>query len=238
MKRVARLVRDEGTVLLAALAVVLFTWAFAALANRVVEGQTQNFDERVILLMRRPQQPAEPIGPRWLKQAAIDLSALGGPAVLVSMTLAVVGYLLMERRRHAMWLVLIASAGGTLLSYILKETIGRQRPSVVPHLALVHTPSFPSGHAMLSAIVYLTLGSLLMRVVPRRREKIYFVSVAMMLTFLIGLTRIYLGVHYPTDVLAGWSAGLVWALLCWLTALYLQRRGAVEQLSDSESDAP
>jgi undecaprenyl-diphosphatase len=228
MKRIWRLVHNESIALLTALVAVLGTWAFIEIADEVVEGQTQKFDERIIIGLRRADSPSEPIGPAWLKQAALDITALGGAIVLALTIAAVLGYLLMERRRHAMWLVLIASGGGALLSYVLKESFGRQRPSVVPHLAMVASPSFPSGHAMLSAVVYLTLGTLLMRVVPKRREKVYFLGVAMVLTLLIGLSRIYLGVHYPTDVLAGWSAGLVWALLCWLVALYLQRRGAVE----------
>src|SRR5205085_9940078 len=104
----------------------------------------------------------------------------------------------------------------------------RPRPSVVPHLSHVMTSSFPSGHSLLSAVVYLTLGSLLARLVGPPRLKLYFLGVAVLLSFLVGLSRVYLGVHYPTDVLAGWAAGLTWAVLCWLLARYLQHRGAVE----------
>ena len=89
---------------------------------------------------------------------------------------------------------------------------------------------------MLSAVVYLTLGSLLTRLVPERRVKIYFLVVALGLTFLVGVSRVYMGVHYPTDVLAGWTAGLVWALLCWLAARQLQKRGKVEKDTDPTPD--
>jgi undecaprenyl-diphosphatase len=81
---------------------------------------------------------------------------------------------------------------------------------------------------MASAVIYLTLGALLARFAVRRRVRVYVVGVSLLLTLLIGITRVFLGVHYPSDVLAGWSAGLGWALLCWLVARYLQYRGAVE----------
>jgi undecaprenyl-diphosphatase len=147
--------------------------------------------------------------------------------------IAVIGYLALERLRHAMWLVAIAAGGGLAVSTLLKQLVGRTRPDVVPHLMTVATASFPSGHSMLSAVAYLTLGALLARMSPRKTVKVYFLSLAVLLTLLVGLSRVYLGVHYPTDVLAGWSAGLAWALLCWLVARSLQRRGAIENPGDS-----
>jgi undecaprenyl-diphosphatase len=159
----------------------------------------------------------------------VDISALGGYAVLTLMILSVVGYLMLARRFHALVLVLAATLGGWGLSTALKDLFGRPRPSIVPHLTHVGSASFPSGHAMLSAIIYLTLGALLARLVARRSLKLYFILVAVIVSLLVGSTRIYLGVHYPSDVLAGWAAGLVWAVACWLAARYLQHKGAVEQ---------
>ena len=213
-------------VLAAMLAVVAGTWGFVELLDEVKEGDTRRFDEWLITWLRLHE------GPAWLQEVGRDMTALGGVAVLVMMTLAVAGYLQLSRRYHAMWLVIIATSGGLVLSTVLKHFIDRDRPSLVEHRSIVYTSSFPSGHSMLSAVVYLTLGSLLARIMPGRVLKLYFLLLAMMLTFLVGVSRIYLGVHWPTDVLAGWCGGLVWALLCWLVARHLQRKGAVEQDDD------
>src|SRR5207245_2521008 len=124
--------------------------------------------------------------------------------------------------------VVLATAGGGALSAGLKWWFGRKRPEIVPHLVNVGSASFPSGHSMLALVTYLTLGALLARFVARRRSRTYCVAVSLLLALLVGLSRVYLGVHYPTDVLAGWSAGLAWALPCWLVARYLQYRGKVK----------
>ena len=119
------------------------------------------------------------------------------------------------------------------MNVTLKMLIDRPRPSVVPHLSQTLTTSFPSGHSMMSAVVYLTLGALLSRLVAKRRLKLYFLAVAVLLTLLTGMSRVLMGVHYPTDVLAGWAAGCVWASLCWLAARQLQRRGKIESAAQT-----
>lgn len=220
--------RREIVVLLAVLVVVLGTWAFIKLADEVKDKDTQNLDERIIIALRRPQNRAIPIGPPWLHEVGRDMTALGGVAVLSGLTLVVAGFLVMRKQYHALWLVLIATFGGLALGTLLKGIIARDRPSVVSHLSYVTTSSFPSGHSMLAAVAYLTLGSLLARLVVEWRVKIYILIVALLVTFLVGVSRVYMGVHYPTDVLAGWSAGLVWSSICWLVARALQHRGAVE----------
>ena len=158
-----------------------------------------------------------------------DITALGGVTVLSLVTASVAGFLLLSRKFSAMAFVLVATGAGFLITVLLKSLYERPRPDVVPHLAAVYTSSFPSGHSMMSAVVYLTLGTLLTRLAATPRLKFYFLFVAMLLTGLVGISRVYLGVHYPTDVLAGWCGGLTWASLCWLVARRLQQRGAIER---------
>jgi undecaprenyl-diphosphatase len=232
-------------VMVAMLIVVAGVWAFIALADEVIEGDTQHFDNRVMHLLQRPVTSTDrdvatatlPIGPPWLREVGRDLTALGGVAVLTLMTIAVAGFLAISRKYRAMVLVLIATFGGLLISSGLKHLIDRPRPNV-SHFAYVYTSSFPSGHSMLSAVVYLTLGSMLTRLVPNRIEKFYFLAVAMLLTFLVGISRVYMGVHYPTDVLAGWTAGLTWAVICWMVTRVLQKRGQVERDTEQVRDQP
>jgi undecaprenyl-diphosphatase len=237
VRRIILWLGGHGIVVLSAvLVVVLGTWGFVELADEVNEGETQRFDEWAIRSLRRADDPATPIGPPWLHEAGRDLTALGGVMVLSLVTLAVIGYLAMVQKYHAMWFVAIATASGLLLSTAMKRAFERDRPDIVPHLSKVYTSSFPSGHSLLSAVVYLTLGALLARLVPQYAVKIYFIAVALLLTFLVGVSRVYMGVHYPTDVMAGWTAGLVWAILCWLVARYLQVRGTVEKDDEQTED--
>lgn len=229
LKRLGPRSRWKEFVLLASATMFcLCLWGFIELAEDAPEGDYQQVEERIMRALRQPNDPSQPIGPAWTFEASRDITALGGATVLVLMTAVVIGYLLLRRAHGAAVLVLVATLGGYLLSYTLKNAINRPRPQIIPHLAPVVSASFPSGHSMLSSVVYLTLGALLARTVAQRREKIYCIAVALFLTILIGFSRVYLGVHYPTDVLAGWSAGTAWALLCWCATYLLQRGGAVE----------
>jgi undecaprenyl-diphosphatase len=223
------LVRQEASVLVAVLSVVVAVFGFVKIVEELGRGELGDFDEWLLGVLRVPGQPHVPIGPAWVAEAAHDITALGGRAILIAVTLFGLGYLAMERKHGAAVLVAVAVSGGGLLSTVMKQLFARDRPDVVPHLVAVTSPSFPSGHSMLAAILYLTLGALLARFAARRRTKVYVLTVALLATFLVGSSRVYLGVHYPTDVLAGWCAGLVWALICWLVARYLQDRGAVEK---------
>lgn len=224
-----RAVKDRGelAMLVGALITIVLAIAFIALAGNVLEGDTQGFDERLLAAFRSPDNPARPIGPRWLPGTAMDITALGSAAVLGLAVAGVAGFLLLQGSWRSAIFVVVASSGGWLLNSLLKEAFGRARPEVVPHLREVMTLSFPSGHAMTSAAVYLTLGALLMRIAKRPLTKFYCMSAAMLITALVGASRVYLGVHYPTDVLAGWLLGLSWALLCWLTERALERRAGL-----------
>lgn len=215
--------------LLAVLTICASLWIFTAVAEEVMEGEHQSLEEQFMLSLREPGDLKEPRGPAWLETAALDITSLGGASVLTLLTLLVAGFLVLQGRTPAAFLVLAATVLGTSIGHLLKEFFNRPRPSVVPHLAEVLNASFPSGHSMSSSIVYLTLGVLLAQVLARRREKIYIIATALFLSFLVGLTRVYLGVHYPSDVVAGWCAGTAWALLCWLLVWWLQKRGKLKK---------
>ncbi|HJV76366.1 MAG TPA: phosphatase PAP2 family protein [Noviherbaspirillum sp.] len=206
----------------------LSLYSFAKITDEVIEGDTRAFDEFILLAFRNKSDLADAIGPRWVEELMRDFTALGGVGVLTAITLIVVGFLVLTRKRHAAWMVALSITGGTLVSNLLKWGFARPRPDLVPHATLVYTQSFPSGHAMLSAVVYLTLGALLARSQQDTRVKIYFLAVATVLTLIVGISRIYLGVHWPTDVLAGWALGAGWAFSCWLIMLWLQGIGKVE----------
>jgi len=206
-------------------------FAFVEIADDVREGDTVAFDTTILLAFREPSDVSNPLGPPWLEGIMRDFTALGGVAVLTTVTVLVVGFLLLTRKRHSAWMVAASVIGGIALSHLLKWGFGRPRPDLVPHATVVYSQSFPSGHAMLSAVVYLTLGALLARTEADVRVKIYLLGAACFLTLVIGISRVYLGVHWPTDVLAGWAVGASWALICWLVMLWLQGRGKVEAAS-------
>jgi undecaprenyl-diphosphatase len=218
----------ELAVMLGSLCVIASTWGFVLIASEVAEGRTRTFDDRILTALRVPGDLARPIGPEWAPETARDITALGSTSVLLLATLGVGGFLALDRRYAAMAFVVLAVAGGWALSVGLKSAFERPRPELVPHLMRVYFSSFPSGHSMMSAVVYGTLGSLLSSLVQRRRLKFYFLATAALLAGIVGLSRVYLGVHYPTDVLAGWSAGLAWSTLCWLVGRRLEHRGTIE----------
>ena len=228
---VAHVNRIERGMLLIMIVAAVLLFVFAVLADEVAEGDTRAFDERVLLALRAAGDPADPIGPRWFEEMMRDFTAIGGTGVLVLMVLAVAGFLTLTGKGHAALAIIVAVSGGTLLSQTMKWAYARPRPELVPHGAEVYTASFPSGHAMMSAIVYLTLGAMLARTQSSQAVKAYIISVAIFLTVLVGTSRVYLGVHWPTDVLAGWALGALWAIASWLAMLWLQSRGQVEDES-------
>ncbi len=217
--KVVRYLRGrEPVVLVGLLVVVLTTWGLVELTDEVLEGGTDSFDRWAVLNLRDPGDLSDPIGPLWVEEAGRDLTGLGGIAVLMIAITSAAGFLAVSRAYRTMIVLLLSTVSGIAVSLLLKSFFARPRPDFVPHLSNVYTSSFPSGHSMMSAIVYLTLAALIAPVLRHFWLRFYAIAVAVGLTVLVGVSRVYMGVHYPTDVLAGWAAGLVWALACWLIA--------------------
>lgn len=217
--------RTMAAIAIAALAM----FAFARLGREVVEGDTRAFDEYLLLALRSSGDHSDPIGPIWVEEMMRDFSALGGTGVLVLVTLGVAGFFFIMKKRDLALMMVGSVTTGIILSQALKWGYSRPRPDLVPALTEVYSQSFPSGHAMMSAVAYLTLGVLCARTAIPRAAKAFLLSAATVLTLIIGVSRVYLGVHWPTDVLAGWAGGAAWAILCWLALLMLQEKGKVEQ---------
>jgi undecaprenyl-diphosphatase len=222
-----KLARVEAALLLSVFAVGGLLLAFGLLAEEVMEGGTAAFDRHIILAFRSSEN-SMPVGPLWVQEMARDITSLGSFAVLGILVLIATGYLFLTRKPAAAWLLLSAVLGGVVLNTLLKLVFARPRPDFIAPAARVFTPSFPSGHAALSAITFLTLASLLARTTDDRATRIFCIAVGIVLTLMVGISRIYLGVHYPTDVFAGWCLGSAWALTCWLVMRQLQHEGRVE----------
>lgn len=206
---------DRAFAILATAATILL-FVFIRIAGEVWEGETRALDQAILLTFRTQGDLSRPIGPEWLQELVRDITALGSPGVLAIISLAVVGWLLFSGKRGMAVFVLVSVAGGGAFSSLLKFGFARPRPDLFPPATTVFTSSFPSGHAMLSALVYLTIGNLVASSQTSVSMKIYTMSLALTVTVLVGLSRIYLGVHWPSDVMAGWAVGACWALLCWL----------------------
>lgn len=206
------------------LALSLLAGFVLVLAN-VLDGDLAHFDAWLVSALREAGDGGAPRGPAWLQVFFVELTHLGGTVALTLATAVVAGLLLFERRPAKAGLVVAAVVGGTALSSALKWGLDRPRPDLVPHLVEALSPSFPSGHAMLSTVVYLTLGALLARFEFRRgATRAYVVACSIGLALAIGVSRVYLGVHWPSDVLAGWCLGGAWAIACLVAADRLARR--------------
>ena len=211
-------------------------WVFVRLAEKVERGKTKKLDEEVLRMLRHRHNPAVPRGPKWLPQVAQDITSLGSGSNLTLATGIAVGFLCLQRRFRAAGFLILSIGGGLILSHLLKNFFLRERPTVVPHLTHFDPGSFPSGHSMGATLVYLTLGGIISRQTRHLLSKAYFLSVALLLTVLVGISRIYLGVHFPSDVLAGWAVGSLWSTICTQTARWLQRGGTVEPPTSEHPD--
>jgi undecaprenyl-diphosphatase len=227
--------RDRVSVVLALFVVATASWAFLELADEIDEGESMSFDRQTLLALRSADDPNDPLGPVWFEEAARDVTSLGSMSVLVLLVLIVMVFLILTQKRRDATFLMLASTSGVLVSQSLKGFYSRDRPDLVERFSEVLTLSFPSGHSMLSAIVYLTLASIVSASLKQRSHRFYVFAVAVIITGLVGCSRVCLGVHYPTDVLAGWTAGLVWSLLAWFVTHWLQHQRTVEHPGTDEN---
>ena len=228
-KWVVKVLRTEIGLLVPFFLTTALVLTFGFIADEVREGSTQSFDRLVMFAFRSSSDNfSSPVGPSWVQEMARDVTSLGSFAVLGLVLVAAVVYLVLARKRASAWLVLIAVVGGVALNSLLKIEFARPRPDLFLPAAKVFTASFPSGHAALSAVTYLTLAAMLGRTIHSRALRNYLLIVALILTLLIGVSRVYLGVHYPTDILAGWCIGSAWALGCWTIMTRLQQEGPIK----------
>ncbi len=206
----------EPVILSIILIIISCLWGFIQIADSVIEDEMTSYDRSLLLAFRNPADISDPIGPSFVEHTMTDLSALGSFAVIFTVTVALLGFLTLRRQFRLAIFIFISLIGGSALSTILKSMFMRPRPDLVTHLTGAQLSSFPSGHTMSATVVYLTLGALLAESVRREYVKIYILCWAIFLAFIVGVSRVYIGVHWPSDVLAGWMGGTGWALLCWL----------------------
>lgn len=225
--------RRELAATSALLIIALGAFSFLSIAEEVQEGETRALDLAVLEALRVDGQPDVLIGPAWLHIAATDITALGSVAVLGLLILLAFALLASLRRWNEGLLLVAGAGGGLIISQTLKRVFERERPDLAYRAVEAINASFPSGHAMLSAVVFLTLGVLAARFADRRRVKVLAMVAAVLISLLVGLSRIYLGVHWASDVLAGWCVGAAWAMLCWLAAVFVQRRFTRRDLTPS-----
>jgi undecaprenyl-diphosphatase len=208
-------------------------YAFAELAGNVRAGRTQAFDDAVLTWLGAHRNPA-------LNTAMLEVTALGTGTV-VMMVVGVAGlFLWLNKHKHSALLLLIATVGGMVLNNLLKAGFNRPRPSVVTWVTQATFYSFPSGHAMSATVVYSTVAYLAARLQRRHAARVAVMSIALVIIALISVSRLYLGVHYPSDVLAGIIVGLAWAAFCMATleAIQLYARRNAPELLHSEKPAP
>lgn len=217
--------RRRGAILLAILTALL---ALAvAIALVCFRPWLQGFDESVLLALRSGPDLMTVRGPSWIQATMLDLTALGGQTVSALLVALSAVFLLILRKWGHVFFLLAAASGGGLLSTLLKGLVNRPRPSIVPHLVIVDNPSFPSGHSLLSAVIYLSLALICLRAFREAAARRFLIGAAVLVIFLVGISRMYLGVHYPSDVLAGWLGGTAWVFLCWQILAWRERTARV-----------
>jgi undecaprenyl-diphosphatase len=222
--RALTVARTEMAALTALLVAALGVMSFIEIADDMTEADGQALDQQVLALMRPyADDPGRPWGPWWLKEAAADITSLGGISVLGLFALIVIVFLLSQRKWLSSLLLALGLIGGVVLSEGLKAVFERERPPAAMQAVETLNASFPSGHALLSTVFYLSVAVMLTRAFPRQRFKIFVLGVGIVMALLVGLTRIYLGAHWATDVFAGWAVGSAWAMVLWLVAYGVAR---------------
>ncbi|HLI64778.1 MAG TPA: phosphatase PAP2 family protein [Caulobacteraceae bacterium] len=215
--RVWRVIRTfEARALIAALLVAGGLWALLSLGGEVSEGETDAFDRKIMLALRTAGHPHEAVGPAWLGEALRDVTALGGTTFAVLATaLAATGLAFHGLRRRAVLLICVV-AGAQACDELLKALYRRDRPDFALAGAYTYAQSFPSGHSTASAALWLTLAMIASSFEAQLGRKLFWFAAALLVIAGVGASRVYLGVHWPTDVLAGWMLGACCALLGWL----------------------
>ncbi len=206
-----------------AVATLLGAAVFIVLAAAVGAGLTAGIDRAVLLSLRVPGAPDDPLGPHWFEETAGDFTALGGYPLLLAFGLVALVVLVLLKKRSAALFLVGSLATGSLVSTLLKQLFARPRPDLVAHADRVFTSSFPSAHAMVSTVGWLTLAAICIRFIEQPALRRFVLAVALSIAVIVGTSRVYLGVHWPSDVLAGWAVGVAWAGLCWLVADRLER---------------
>ncbi|WP_448795768.1 phosphatase PAP2 family protein [Brevundimonas sp.] len=222
LRRAVGVARTEFAALGALMIVALGIMTFVEIADDMTEADGQAFDQMVLHWM----QPVagQPRGPWWLHEAAGDVTSLGGIAVLGLFAIVAIGMLVILRKRLSALLLVIGLAGGVALSEGLKALFERERPPASYQAVETLNASFPSGHALLSTVFYLSVAVMMTRAFPKRRLKAYVLGVGMVFALMVGLTRVYLGAHWASDVMAGWCVGAAWAMALWLVSYAVERR--------------
>lgn len=229
------LISHEIITLVLLLVIAGGVWGFVSIADEVIQGDFRQFDETILLSMRTTGDPSDPIGPSWFEEAGRDVTALGSVAALLIFTITMAGYLYLKKQAWVALFVVLAIVSGTAVSTLMKSGFDRPRPELVPHKTQIYTKSFPSGHSSMSALVFLTLGAVMARAERDRKTKVFLIAVPVVLSLLVGVSRVYMGVHWPSDVLAGWLLGTTWAAASWLVFRYLQRRYRLRVQTKPES---
>ena len=208
------------------------TWAFVEIAGEVREGETQTLDEAVLRYIQTHQTPL-------LDKAMLEITFMGTGLIVLTIVLVAGMFLWLTKHKHSALLLIVATIGGILLNGLLKAGFDRPRPGVFEWKQHTVSSSFPSGHAMSAATVYMTVAYLAARLQRRHLSRVLTLCAAVVVVLLIALSRLYLGVHYPSDVAAGVVIGIAWAALCMAmleaTLLYGRRRSATMRAAEAPS---